>query len=171
MKRWPKANDSSSELRRASDNQINAMAKNQTSSSSQLNFYFVALAIVVAIGVTSRLIQTGYLVFDKYLGDAIYAVMFYLILRIFFLVSKLESKRGLQNCLWLALVIVLAIEAFQLTGIPLRMRESGNMPLKIISIVLGTKFAFLDIVAYVTGLVVSFFGDVQLTKLSDKVKQ
>jgi hypothetical protein len=40
------------------------------------------LAGIVAIGILSRVVHTGLVVFDKYLGDALYATMVYTILRL-----------------------------------------------------------------------------------------
>ena len=38
------------------------------------------LAAIVATGILSRVIHTGWIVFDKYLGDALYAAMVYLLI-------------------------------------------------------------------------------------------
>jgi hypothetical protein len=40
------------------------------------------LAGIVAIGILWRVVHTGLVVFDKYLGDAMYATMVYTILRL-----------------------------------------------------------------------------------------
>lgn len=40
------------------------------------------LAGIVAMGILSRVVHTGLVVFDKYLGDALYAAMLYTILRL-----------------------------------------------------------------------------------------
>jgi hypothetical protein len=49
-------------------------------------------------------------------------------------------------------VFVLIVETFQLTGIPLQFRLSGNLALKLLSIALGTRFGWWDIVAYLAGI-------------------
>jgi len=43
----------------------------------------LVLAGVIAFGILSRVVHTGLVVFDKYLGDALYAAMVYAILRWF----------------------------------------------------------------------------------------
>jgi len=35
------------------------------------------IGIIIALGILSRLIHTGFVVLDKYLGDALYAAMVY----------------------------------------------------------------------------------------------
>ena len=37
---------------------------------------------IIAVGILSRVIHTGLVVFDKYLGDALYAAMAYSLLRL-----------------------------------------------------------------------------------------
>ena len=44
--------------------------------------WLVCLAGIIAMGIISRLVHTGLVVFDKYLGDALYAAMVYSILRV-----------------------------------------------------------------------------------------
>jgi hypothetical protein len=43
-------------------------------------------------------------------------------------------------------------ELFQLTSIPLDFQSSDSFVLQIISILLGTKFGWFDIVAYLAGI-------------------
>ena len=111
--------------------------------------YIIGLIGVIAVGVLSRTISTGTILIDKYLGDALYAVMIYLILRIW---RPEESMRDHGN--W-AMILVFAIELFQLTGIPQDMRDSGSLPLQLLSIALGTKFGWYDIAAYAIGIIVA----------------
>ncbi len=101
---------------------------------------------MVAAGIISRVFHTGFLVFDKYLGDVLYAVLFYLLLSLLWQRGTPVVK-ALLTC-----GSMIAIETFQLTGIPLKFRLSQNVFLKGVSIVLGTSFAWLDIVAYVAGI-------------------
>lgn len=107
---------------------------------------FLVIIFVIILGVVSRTIQFNHIILDKYLGDALYAVLFYLIFKLL-----LPKKKILH--LSLCLITVLAIEAFQLTGIPLHLRQSGNQLAYYLSIALGTKFSYLDIVAYMVGIV------------------
>ena len=44
--------------------------------------WIFCLAGIIAVGILSRVVHTGLLVFDKYLGDALYAAMVYAILRL-----------------------------------------------------------------------------------------
>ena len=41
------------------------------------------IAVIVAVGILSRVVHTGFVIFDKYLGDALYAMVVYGILRLF----------------------------------------------------------------------------------------
>ncbi len=108
-------------------------------------YTFAALA-VLASGIASRVINTNHLLFDKYLGDALYAILIYLIFRIIFA----DQRIGLHAAI--AMLLVFAIELFQLTGIPLAMRTRENDFLRILSIALGTKFQGLDVLAYALGV-------------------
>ena len=122
------------------------------------SIYFFALIVVITTGVLSRAFQTGNLAFDKYLGDSLYAVMIYLLLRI-----SNPSTKPIAH-FWAACIIVGAIETFQLTGIPLSMRESENAIAKLISIALGTKFGIWDLFAYLVGLIGIHLGDRRIGK-------
>ncbi len=44
--------------------------------------WFVCIAAIIAMGLLSRAVRTGLVIFDKYLGDALYAAMVYGILRL-----------------------------------------------------------------------------------------
>ena len=108
---------------------------------------YVSLGLLVfGLGILSRRQQIGNIYWDKYLGDALYAVMFYLCLAIIW-----PSKTILLRILATS-VFVICIECFQLTGIPLQLRESGNTLAKVVSIVLGTKFGWPDMIAYFVGI-------------------
>ena len=126
-------------------------------------FLIVSLVIVILIGILSRLLHTGILVFDKYLGDALYAIMFYLLLSIIW-------HSG--NALWKAFIITIltiAIELFQLTLIPLQFRLSDSFVLKNIAILLGTKFSWFDIIAYLVGILVIYIVDQFYLDKFDKI--
>ena len=70
-------------------------------------FWWGLLFAIIVIGVLSRVAQTGIRIFDKYLGDALYAAMVYVILRL--------SGRIARVAVWAA-VAMTAIELFQLNG-------------------------------------------------------
>jgi hypothetical protein len=107
----------------------------------------VCLAIVSAAGIASRVIYLGHPLLDKYLGDAVYAIFFYLLLGIIWQRWRPGTKVGLT------LAFVLAVEVFQLTSIPLQFSKGDSFCLRFASILLGTKFAGWDIVAYLVGIV------------------
>jgi hypothetical protein len=45
--------------------------------------WVLSLVGIITVGTLSRVVHTGLVVFDKYLGDALYAAMVYTILRLF----------------------------------------------------------------------------------------
>ena len=74
------------------------------------------------MGILSRLLYTGLAVFDKYLGDALYAMMVYGILRLL--------SRAAESAVC-AMVVMTAIESFQLTMIPAHMLASERLVTRI----------------------------------------
>jgi hypothetical protein len=106
----------------------------------------LCLVVVSAIGIASRVLYTGSIFIDKYLGDVVYAAVFYLFLGIVWDRGRARSKA------LFTLLFVLAVEVFQLTLIPLRFSESDSYFLRFASILLGTQFAWLDLVAYSVGI-------------------
>jgi len=110
-----------------------------------MNWWFCFVGIVAA-GLASRAVPTGFVVFDKYLGDALYAAMVYVILRL------VLRGAGWRLAL-LAMVLMIGIELFQLTMIPARMGILGRL--------LGTAFGWWDLVAYGVGIVGVFVGTIR----------
>ncbi len=108
--------------------------------------YAAAFVVTIVVGVASRIFVTGLLVFDKYLGDALYAVAIYLVLAMAFPERRPAERAALTT------VAVLAVESFQLTGWPADWRADGSPVLRFISVVLGAKFGWWDIVAYLVGI-------------------
>ena len=102
-----------------------------------------ALATVVALGLVSRLYPMGVRWFDKDLGDALYAVAAYLV---FALACPRWPPARLAA---IALALCLAIETFQLTGLPARWAH-----VTLLRWLLGTGFAWRDIVCYGVGIAV-----------------
>ena len=92
------------------------------------------------------MIQTGWIILDKYLGDALYAVMFYVILRLCWPVAPA------RRVAIAAIAIMTALEFFQLTLIPLHMLASPNLFIRVTARLLGTEFSFLDLLAYAVGI-------------------
>ncbi len=105
---------------------------------------------IIAIGLLSRLVHTGWLIFDKYLGDALYAAMVYGILRLMVgpPMSALFAALGMTS-----------MELFQLTGIPAQLFASGSLVVRLIACLMGTEFSVLDLVAYAVGIAGIFVVD------------
>src|SRR5436305_9211201 len=79
-------------------------------------FWWGLLAAIVAAGLLSRVAHTGFRLFDKYLGDAFYAAMVYVLFRL--------TGRIARVAVWAA-VTMTAIELCQLTRVPAGMLRSG----------------------------------------------
>lgn len=102
----------------------------------------VGLVLTVAIGLGSRRFPIGALVWDKSLGDALYAVMLYFVV----LLARPALRPAVAGAAALSLSI--AIEVFQLTGIPARLP-------RVLQLALGTTFAWHDVACYVVGALVA----------------
>lgn len=107
---------------------------------------FITLVAIVALGILSRLRPIGMPWFDKYLGDALYAAM------IFALILLVRRPVALDRAAVVAFGLVCVIEVFQLTNIPLTLREQANPLLRLLAVVLGTRFDIIDIVFYALGI-------------------
>jgi hypothetical protein len=106
-------------------------------------FWWGLLAAIVAAGLLSRVAHTGFRLFDKYLGDALYAAMVYVIFRL--------TGRIARVAVWSA-VAMTAIELFQLTGVPAGMLRSGYPAVRACARLLGTEFSVFDLLAYALGI-------------------
>jgi Protein of unknown function (DUF2809) len=100
--------------------------------------------LIIAFGVTSRMLHTGFVLIDKYLGDALYAALCYVLLRML----KLQKMPAIL----VSLTVMTCLELFQLTGIPLKMARSGSLLTRVISKLLGTEFRFADLLSYAAGV-------------------
>lgn len=105
---------------------------------------------IIGVGILSRLWHTDFIVFDKYLGDALYAAMIYALLRTFWQKAHVALP---------AMLLVTAIELFQLTGIPGELVASELLPVRICGRLLGTHFSWLDLVAYGVGIGFIYVAD------------
>jgi hypothetical protein len=114
---------------------------------------FVALAVTLALGLASRLRPIGWAVYDKSLGDVLYAAAAYLAL------ALLLYRRPPALVAALALALCLAVESFQATGIPARYDH-----LLVVRWLLGTTFAWHDVACYVVGVAALFGADVLLLR-------
>ena len=108
--------------------------------------YWVAcLFCIVGLGIASRVVHTGWILLDKYAGDALYAAMVYV------LISLIWQTGPLRKAV-LAMLIMTALEVFQLTMIPAHLLASGNPAERILARLLGTEFSFRDLLAYAVGI-------------------
>lgn len=80
---------------------------------------------------------------DKYLGDALYAAMVYVLFRL--------TGRVARVALWAGVAMV-AIEFFQLTHIPADMLRSRYLAIRVCARLLGTDFSVRDLLAYAVGI-------------------
>jgi hypothetical protein len=101
------------------------------------------IVAIIALGILSRMVHTGLLLLDKYLGDALYAAMIYAILRLF--------SRPAPSAVC-AMLLMTAIELFQLTLIPAHMLESRHWMTRICARLMGVEFSVLDLFAYAVGI-------------------
>lgn len=106
-----------------------------------------ALAVTVLVGLLSRAWTTGFFVWDKVVGDALYAVAVYLVIAI----GATLARRPWQPPALGAIAVALcwAIEAFQATGFTARHVSPSSL-----RHVLGTGFAFTDLIWYLLGVIV-----------------
>lgn len=102
----------------------------------------LTLVAVVALGLFSRLRPIGWFLYDKSLGDILYAVAAYLALALLF-------RWRPPWVAPVALLVCLAIEVFQATGIPARYEH-----ISAVRWLLGTTFSWHDIGCYVFGVAV-----------------
>jgi hypothetical protein len=106
-------------------------------------FWVLCIAGIIAMGILSRVVHTGFVVFDKYLGDALYATMVYAVLRL------LSRPAASAVC---AMLVMTGIELFQLTLIPAHMLASEHLMTRICARLMGVEFSFLDLLAYGVGI-------------------
>jgi hypothetical protein len=116
---------------------------------SRVSWVFCIVAIV-AMGILSRVVHTGLVVFDKYLGDALYAAMVYAILRLIWGAER--------SAVW-GMAVMTIIELFQLTMIPAHMLASKHSILRVCARLIGVEFGFLDLLAYGVGIACIYLVD------------
>jgi len=101
----------------------------------------LALVILVALGISSRQVRLGWDVWDKHLGDVLYAGAVYLV------VSLVARGRSFPDVFAVAFLICVAIELFKLTGIPFALRR-----FLVARWVLGTSFSLCNLALYLLGV-------------------
>src|SRR5262245_43685211 len=105
--------------------------------------WIIFLAVSIPLGILSRMIRTGFVLFDKYLGDVLYAAMIYAFLRLWW------PSRAAAVC---AVVAMIAIELFQLTMIAAHLLTSEHLIVRIIARLMGTQFSYLDLFSYLVAI-------------------
>ncbi len=108
----------------------------------------IALAITIALGLASRLYPFGSFLWDRVLGEVLYAVAAYLALALLFF-----RKPPLSIAI-LAFVCCLAVELFKLTGIP-----GEHQHLFLVRWFLGMNFSAVNLGYYLLGVVLVALAD------------
>jgi hypothetical protein len=118
-------------------------------SRSRLSWLY-CIAGIIALGILSRVVHTGFVLIDKYLGDALYAMMVYALFRL--------SLQAAASALCAA-VAMTAIELFQLTMIPAQLLASEHWITRICARLMGVHFSPFDLLAYAVGIVSIYLVD------------
>lgn len=113
--------------------------------------YGVLLAATVAAGLLSRRLGTGVYFFDKSLGDVLYAVGVYFVLRVAW------PRWSAVGAGVTAVAICLAVEGFKFTGLPAEWRGST-----VSRVVLGTTPSWHNVACYLLGVGLVAAGEVAL---------
>jgi hypothetical protein len=108
-----------------------------------------ALAVTVALGLLSRLRPVGWFLYDKSLGDVLYAVAAYLVL------ALVLFRKPPAFVAPIALATCLAVEFFQATGIPARYAHY-----LVVRWLIGTTFSWHDVACYGVGVAAIAAADV-----------
>lgn len=120
-------------------------------SRARRSWLLILVAVVIAAGLTTHLVGGGPM--TDFAGDALYAVMIYLVIAFAF------PRASVLVVGFSALAVCAAIEIFQLTGLPATWAESF-WPIRL---VLGVGFDALDLIAYAVGAVLATLCDLALT--------
>jgi hypothetical protein len=108
----------------------------------------LALAATVFLGLGSRLHPVGWFLYDRALGEVLYAVAAYLVL------AMLLARRPPWLIACTAFGCCLAVELFKLTGVP-----SENQRVFLVRWFLGMNFNWVNLGYSVLGVVLSAFAD------------
>jgi hypothetical protein len=115
--------------------------------------WVLCLIGIITVGILSRVVHTGLVVVDKYLGDALYAAMVYTILRLFWRAAA-PARVAVS-----AMAVMTAIELFQLTMIPAQLLASEHVMVRTGARLMGTEFSFLDLLTYAVGIACIYLAD------------
>ena len=118
--------------------------------------WILCLLGIITVGILSRVVQSGLVVFDKYLGDALYAAMVYAILRLIWRASA-PARLAVS-----AMAVMTVIELFQLTMIPARLLADPHLVVRICARLMGTEFSFLDLLTYAVGIAAIYLADISV---------
>jgi hypothetical protein len=108
----------------------------------------LALAITVVLGLASRLYPVDWFLWDRVLGEVLYAVAAYIAL------AMLLFRKPPLIIAVSAFVCCLAVELFKLTGIP-----AENQRVFMVRWFLGMTFSVVNLGYYFIGVVVVAFAD------------
>jgi hypothetical protein len=108
----------------------------------------LALAATVVLGLASRLYPVGWFLYDRVLGEVLYAVAAYLVL------AMLLHRKPPWLIALIAFGCCLAVELFKLTGIP---AEYQHMLL--VRWFLGMIFCWVNLGYYLIGVILIAFAD------------
>jgi hypothetical protein len=105
--------------------------------------YALLLAVTVIVGIASRKVHLGIRLWDKSLGDVLYAVA------MLFALGLVAPRSRPVVLTAAAFGASFAIELFQLTGVPLAIAETPHWGFA--RWLLGTDFAWHDVACYAVG--------------------
>ena len=108
----------------------------------------LALAVTVALGLASRLHPTGWFLWDRVLGEVLYAVAAYLVW------AMLLFRKPPWLIAVIAFACCLAVELFKLTGIPAEYHH-----VFLVRWFLGMTFDAVNLIYYFTGAALTAFAD------------
>jgi hypothetical protein len=108
----------------------------------------LAMAVTVALGLASRLYPTGWFLWDRVLGEVLYAVAAYLVW------AMLLARKPPSLIAVIAFACCLAVELFKLTGIP-----AEHQRVFLVRWFLGMTFAWVNLGYYFIGVVLIAFAD------------
>jgi hypothetical protein len=108
----------------------------------------LALAATLVLGLASRLYPVGWFLYDRVLGEVLYAVAAYLVL------AMLLVRKPPWLITLIAFGCCLAVELFKLTGIP-----AEHQHVFLVRWFLGMSFNLVNLGYYFIGVVLAAFAD------------
>ena len=117
----------------------------------------LVMAVTVVLGLASRLYPVGWFLWDRVLGEVLYAVAAYLAL------AMLLVRKPPWFIAVMAFVCCLAVELFKLTGIP-----AENQHVFLVRWFLGMIFSVVNLGYYFIGVVLIAFADCATRKGQEK---